>query len=226
MRLAPAVLLNALMVRYLLHGGDPPGVSMESLIALRLDARVEAHVAKQTLVDDDVARRLETRAAAANDVHNVRLGAMDETHAAEVALDAGHDADTAEHVYAGVFQEGGSELKLYFDGLAKLVRHDLEEPAPAASSHGAPPPPVAAATRSPPSPSPATAPPPGARVAELVMARDAQPVSDYTGAAEGLYGGWWALFPLRQGFAQGAPLADRDLKRIALFYQRPADARA
>ena len=30
MRLAPAVLLNALMVRYLLHGGDPPGVSMES----------------------------------------------------------------------------------------------------------------------------------------------------------------------------------------------------
>ena len=123
LRLAPAVLLNALRVRFLLHGGDPPGVSVESLRALGLEARVSAHVAKQTLLDGDVSRRLEARAAAANDVHNVRIGAMDAAHADGVALDAGDDANAVEHVYAGVFQEGGSELKLYFDSLAKLVRN-------------------------------------------------------------------------------------------------------
>jgi len=57
-----------------------------------------------------------------------------------------------------------------------------------------------------------------ARAPELLIGRDEQPLSDYSAAAEGLYGGWWALFPLRQGFQRGAPLSDRDLKRLALFY--------
>ncbi|KOO24354.1 hypothetical protein Ctob_007093 [Chrysochromulina tobinii] len=226
-RLDAAVIWNAISVRRFLHGVEG-GLEMPSLqeIERLLDGAVERHVREKARGLHDAVSIAADARGAGSDVAGVRAGAMsDEDRAAAglAAEDAAgeHNADeSASRVpnsYVGVFQVPERNMADFVDAIVRITSMGDEEgegttdgdcgaPSHAGGASleeedGAPPAPGA-----------------HARPEALRRRRHGELLDDYDRAAEGIYGAWWAIFPLRQGLRRGKPLTERAMEHLALYY--------